>query len=403
MATQEHLPEVLPNPPPGHPEPSGKKTPPAGGVSGLGRLAAQMAQWTTRGLLCAVIVVACVGFGRQVLQWWAEESPPPSKPTGIEDPLAGIGEENRLHIFRFANAPWELRRQIVVGDAKKAFRQLKAICAQATANVPAGSAVAGPQEQRFLQILRHQEPVERGVGWAVYAFRENVPLVVGIQNTSSASNANPNGGDRYNYKWELPLSGGKAFSVPEACPVSEESNFFPTDRTMNTPKGGKIERKAPPFFSEGSSEVAPSFPRVVSWGLGIPNGPDRWTLYVVVATSGESRVSGGEEIPIPPEGILICSLGVPQGGQITLFGGPPRPETWKNFYQTYFLTHGGTLRTPWQQEGSRWRAQFLWRGGGKLSSGRVSPPKKVEIAFGPQTNDWWSGLIWIWAEESAGN
>jgi hypothetical protein len=130
---------------------------------------------------------------------------------------------------------------------------------------------------------------------------------------------------------------------------------------------------------------------------------------------------------------------VVHGAEITLFQGPPRPETWKTFYETFFRTHGGQQIGTWTEQANRWQGRFLWpvwnhcQNSGASRPGQddtlhgvrspngvsrsdsalpqantdASPSNKgtlrankiVEIYFGPETPDTWNGLIWIWAEQ----
>ncbi|HOM17202.1 MAG TPA: hypothetical protein PLQ00_07730 [Thermoguttaceae bacterium] len=359
---------------------------------GWGRLAARIAQWTTRGLLCAIIAAASVGFGRQVLRWWYEETPESGKAAFLTDPLAGLGEEERVHVFRFGDAPWEFRRQVILGDARRAFDRLKTECAQATAACQTSGPEPSAQQRQFLERLKDRAPVAKGTGWAVYAFYESVPLVVGVRERDHFSTPPSEEKNQPARKEE------KNPSFPASSALTPN---IPLPTKTENPKG-KTGEKAPPLPSPSESEVAQQPLNVVSWGFGIPSGEGRWTLYTLVAVSsvGGGPQGVGEGIPIPPESTLMYSLGLIQGPALTLFRGPPRPETWKSFYETYFRTHGGRQLGVWQQQGVRWRSRFLWPGASEPEAAQAgsSREKIVEISFGPDAADTWTGLIWIWAE-----
>ncbi|MCS7306397.1 MAG: hypothetical protein NZ602_14975 [Thermoguttaceae bacterium] len=369
-------------------EASGKS--PAQG--GWGRLAAQIAQWTTRGILCAIVLVACVGFGRQVLQWWYENTPEHGKSTLSLDPLNGLGEQDRLHVFRFPDLPWEFRRQVVVGDTKRALDLLKSECAQATANCHTLLPLSGPEEKRFLETLRDRSPLAQGVGWAVYGFQESIPLVVGVRENV--------------YVGKCPSIEGKFSPIKNVqnpfSPGNSSVLHSPPVRVNHAPdKPAQPIQNLPLDSISTPSELAPSGQSVVCWGFGIPHGVEKWTLYILVAIQPTNLIDleEGDRIPIPPETHLLYSLGVVRGPRLILFRGPPRPETWKSFYETFFRTHGGQQLGCWVQLANRWRGRFQWLSQTQTAGSKSSEsPKIVEIYFGPDTSDTWNGLIWIWAQ-----
>src|SRR5688572_15129356 len=47
-------------------------------TGGYGCLARRIGGWTANLLATAIVVVACLGLGRQILMWWNEVSPPPA-------------------------------------------------------------------------------------------------------------------------------------------------------------------------------------------------------------------------------------------------------------------------------------------------------------------------------------
>ncbi len=359
---------------------------------GWRRLAARIAQWTTRGLLCGIVLAACVGFGRQILQWWYENPPEEGKSLLLADPLAGLGDEERLHVFRFRDLPWEFRRQVIRGDARKAFDRLKAECVQATANYQASPPPPAGQEKRFLETLQHRSSVAQGAGWKVYAFHESLPLVVGIRE-------NDQGG-------KSPSTEGQSSIKKDAEKIPPQQGECPENIPSSILDNHTTKRDHPP--KKSSLEPLPATPDVVSiirtvvcWGFGLPLGENRWSLYILIPDSSgkTSNLGGREVIPIPPETHLLYSLGVIQGGWITFFQGPPRPETWKLFYETFFRTHGGQQIGPWIQQANRWQGRFQWDTETPPASSPHSRSKKiVEIYFGPDTSDTWNGLIWIWAQ-----
>ena len=67
----------------------------------FGSLARRISTYTTRGILCAGVVVAGVAFGRQVMLWWGVESLPLGE-TGGETAIDALGDPGRPHTGRQA-------------------------------------------------------------------------------------------------------------------------------------------------------------------------------------------------------------------------------------------------------------------------------------------------------------
>lgn len=366
---------------------------------GFARVALRVAHWTTRGFLCAVIAVVSVGFGRQVLQWWQQEEPEPGRATLLEGPLAGLGEPNRLHLVQFGQNPWKFHQMVMYGDVSSAIERLKTECVRATAECHNIPMPRGVEEKQFLESLKERSPAAEGPGWAVYAFHEGVPLVVGIRKPASLSSVN----QAEEAKTYAALGGDPQLlsSSPPGevgSPPGEAGENGLPGVSKNTLKEEHKEAKARGRPTQAQTEVAFHPPGVVSWGFGIPHGPGQWTLYILVAvSSGAAGASGAARIPLPPEATLICSLEVLQGGGVILFRGPPRPETWKGFYESYFRAEGGKQLEPWHQEAGRWRARFLWSPSPEKGLPEKIPQRTVELYFGPEPTGSWTGLIWIGA------
>ena len=71
------------------------------------------------------VIVASIAFGRQVLHWWHELSPPARKlarPVHMADPFSGAS----LQSIAFGDQSWKMRRQEVRGDIAQAPQRLLA-------------------------------------------------------------------------------------------------------------------------------------------------------------------------------------------------------------------------------------------------------------------------------------
>jgi hypothetical protein len=146
----------------------------------FGQLAKRISTFTTNGLLSAVVLVAGLGFGRQVLVWWADgASSPPGKQSA---PFAGgLGDPARMHVLQFANQPWSLGRQSIGGDKRAATDALRAICREAVATANPPPQPPGPAQRRLLARLEGDDPLEQQAGkWRLYLLDEAFPMIVGV-------------------------------------------------------------------------------------------------------------------------------------------------------------------------------------------------------------------------------
>ena len=146
----------------------------------FGQLAKRISTYTTNGLLSAVVLVAGLGFGRQVLVWWADDasSPPGKQLASVAD---GLGDPARMHVLQFAHQPWSLGRQSISGDKRAATAALRAICREAVATASPPRQPPGPAQRRLLARLEGDDPVEEQAGkWRLYQLDEAFPMVVGV-------------------------------------------------------------------------------------------------------------------------------------------------------------------------------------------------------------------------------
>jgi hypothetical protein len=142
-------------------------------------LAKRITVWTTNSLLTLIVLVAGLGFGRQVLNWWAAgASPSPTVVNSVNDPA-------QIHTFQFGDNSWSLSRRSVTGDKNKAVEQLRVACREALEAGP--SAAALPADDRFLTFLAGSTPVDQKPGkWRLYELNDAFPMTVGVATTSLA-------------------------------------------------------------------------------------------------------------------------------------------------------------------------------------------------------------------------
>ena len=264
-------------------------------------LAKRIASWTTKSLLSAMVLVAGLGVGRQVLKWWSDgsrESAPLPTPFQQDD---GLGDASRVHILQFGDQCWSIRRQTVVGRVADAAGALRAACRETIAGAqPAGSQPT-EAERQFLAKLGRQRPVEEKPGeWQLFQWNEDVPMLVGVR------------------PW------------PPSSPVGAGT----------------------PLAEPGR--------RVVLWGLAIPAEPGNWTLMAFQPEAGtDSSRDVFPEIPLPPDAKRLISIRVAGGGSVTAFTALEVPEAWSQFYDRWAARQGWTSAEGWQRTAAGRNVEYV--------------------------------------------
>ncbi len=269
--------------------------------TGLGSTAQRIVSWTSRGLLTAIVIVASLAFGRQVLHWWKAEpvSPSPSlaiSPQPIGDPLSSGGPQ----ALQFGDQSWTMRRQEVAGDSAQAQAALIAAARAAMPDYRLPSNPADAAEKKLLAQLEGQKPLAAEPGkWSVYAWNNEFPAMVGVL----------------------------------------EANISPSE----------------------SSQLELGKRRVVLWGMAMLVGARAWTIYLFEPMSG-SRSAASAEVPLPPGAKLILAMGSSGSGRIEAFHWDGLQASAsglaKQFYEEWFPAHGWSAERPWQAEGDSWQAGY---------------------------------------------
>ncbi len=313
---------------------------------GYAALAKRISVWTTKGLLSAMVLVAGVGFGRQVLIWWGNDD----APTPQLLPAELLGDPGQPHSIRFGDAAWSLHRRSISGDRDEAVAQLRAECREllraiyrlsqnvaqpppAVQNLPGQPGAAVPQT--IMAHLSGSTPVDREPGkWRLYEFHETFPMAVGVARPSTSP------------------------SEPE----------------------------------NGQADLAQLGYRAIMWAIAAPAGANQWTLCVFrSADSPMGEESGLVEVPIPPGCRRTLSIRAVGGGGIVAFGGPDRLDRWKRFHDDWFANQGWRQSVHWRSAGKAWYAKYLapdYIGGA------------VEVRFGPDDQGGLSGLLMITPRQS---
>ncbi len=264
--------------------------------AGLVRLARRISAWTTRGLLSAIILVAGLGFGRQVLRWWSEDARAPAPTPGLPDRLrpADPAGPSRLGV---GPKGWLVVQHLAVGSRAQALAALRAECRRLTPVAPIPADAPGPAEHRLLETLAVRHPVDESPGqWQLYELDGPAALVAGT-------------------------------------------------RSCAAPEAGEVSR------------VAWTGQRVVTWGIAVPQ-PDRgWTLYAFhAATTSRAPEDDAVELPLPAGSHQSMSIHVPGGPALVRFAGNEPAEAWKAHFDSWFAGMGWPAG-KWQREGPRWQCR----------------------------------------------
>ena len=319
----------------------GEPAPPS---AGLGALAARIAAWTTNGLVTAMVLVAGLGFGRQVLRWWAEgEEPPP--PLTAADPFA----DGTVRL-QFAEQPWGIAREQVAGPRESAVAALRRLVAEETSRVaegwagdarstsdartpegPAGRGDIPAEEVLLLERLASSEPAAEGAGWALFELEGVIPMAVGLVG-----------------QWPWP-------AAPSGSLVGEPDE---------------------------AASVALARPHVVTWGIGMPSGERSWAVYAFRAHSGPSKDTGVGAVPAPPGGRRLAALESADGGRWTVFSAQPggvsaSVAAWQGYFEQWFTGQGWHRQGPWREGPAGRQGRFV-RGGDLSRSVGVHISASVE-------------------------
>lgn len=305
------------------------------------KLAGRISAVTTKCLLSALVLVAGLGFGRQVLRWWDSDGQGPAAVSQPGQTAAALGDPARLHVIQFADQAWSLRRQAISGSKEAAATALRARCRQMLRRTRLPEDNPQQAEIDFLCRLATCRPVEQQEGkWQLYQLDEAFPIVVGTQATRGE---------------------GRGARV-------EGSNPYP---------------------------LSPTPYRVVTWGLAVPGAPDAWTLYTFQPESpSDGRFDALSQIPLPPECRRILSVRVVGGGVIVAFEGPRQAKITTDFYDRWFARHDWKAARKWRQSGSGWYARY--------TAPEQQPAVSAEVRFNADLRGRCRGLLVILPSSSGG-
>jgi hypothetical protein len=148
-------------------------------------LARRISGWTTNLLATAIVLVAGLGLGWQVLAWWHEKPPAvagSAELTSASLPLIGDSSE-----FWTTHGPLKIER--VSGGQEVAVAAMRAFCREIDVGdgtpthfvrAPVPATLGGPGEQRFVAKLQDETPLEEAGDLALYQPRGQTVMVVAV-------------------------------------------------------------------------------------------------------------------------------------------------------------------------------------------------------------------------------
>jgi hypothetical protein len=282
----------------------------------FGAVGRRIASWTSSLLISAIILVAGLASGRQILHWWRDDPLREKSPLDPRD-AALADDAGAWRGVEVGGQPWAMRVCSVVGDRAAAEKELRAACKAAIPSAEWPREPTPRAEQTLLDHLGAHTLIEKSdAGWELHALRDALPMVAVVRREAS------------------PLR--SAASEQALGPAAS----------------------APPRATAGVSESRQPVPCVGIWGLALPAGPKSWTAYVFLPTNSEgpSRGNAPTDIPLPPGATKSLAFSSTSGGVVVSFRGPgpAQPEVWKRTFDRW-LTDGGWLAPEgWRASGDGW-------------------------------------------------
>lgn len=230
-----------------------------------------------------------------------------------------LGKEDAAQLLSFGDLPFAFVQRRLSGDKAAAFAELRTICARSAKDGAAPPGNAGPAETKMLARLPKMKPAGGVPG-----------------------------------QWAVYQLDGPLLMVAVVRPPPSETG-----------------------------QVAAAAPRVVSWGLGVPQGDDEWTLFVYSADRQQAGPRPATaSLPTPPNSRRSMSLSTEDGAALIGFVGSGQISDWREFYTDWFDDHGWSVEAAWRRHSSQWLGRF------------GNPESRVEIQISPQ-QDYLTGMITI--------
>jgi hypothetical protein len=325
--------ESLPQPSP-HPQPLSRKERGDTQAASFGKLAKRIAGITSNSLCTAIVLVAALGIGRQILRWWSADAPRQSASPQNFEFTGGLGDPSRLHLLQFGRQKWSMARREFQGSQAGAAEQLRRDCREQIETAASPLEKPTPEQTKLLETLAKMPAIDSEPRhWQLFApDRENELILVGVK---------------------PPLKEADSLGATAGSPSSAQP---PTK--SNT--AGQASSGTPQSDSVGVPESGDNNPsQVVLWGIGLPKGNDVWSLLLFIPSSGGSdSIPLLPDIPLPPKCRKILAVQAVKGGAMVGFSGPGEPASWREHFEISFARGGWKPIFPWQCTASAWYAQY---------------------------------------------
>lgn len=321
--------------------PAGKGTQPKRRQpTGLAAVARKLSRRTTDLLAIALVLVAGLGLGWQVIDWWlTDPADVLSHRDGLEsllgDPRTGGTEPVFL---KFGTQSSLLRREAVEGTRRDARTALLGIGKRTAETARPPNRPPSEAERQLLQHLETRSPAAERPG-----------------------------------RWRVDISDG------------------PLQLMVAT------RRFAARSDDPGADSASGDRGRMVCWGLAFPAAPETWVVYSfeparpdAAADSGPGKgASAPLDVPRPPGSRRLLAVRSPSGGTLTGFEGAGSAKSWRAFWNDWFERQGGTAVQPWSSAKTGWKASFRHPAGAR-----------IEIYLVPSGTGVWTGLIHVSPQRS---
>ncbi len=208
-------------------------------------LAKRISAWTTNSLLTLLILVAGLGFGQQVLRWWAEDASASS--ITVDHPTSPF------QTLQFSNNAWSIGRRSVIGDKQTAVEQLRIACRELLEKAPT---LEKTPSQKGLDFLAGLTPVDQKPGkWRLYELQDAFPMAVGVNAKEDCA-----------VVWGL------------AMPVGDQQWTLSTFQMGNSRSEGQIKGEVPlPPGGSQTLAMSTSDGRIVAFSG--PNRSEDWKKF----------------------------------------------------------------------------------------------------------------------------
>jgi hypothetical protein len=281
----------------------------------MARVGRVLAGRTTDLLGIAIVLIAGLTMGRQIIEWWQTD------PTKHTTPLNGgqlsplnWGHNGASVSLEFGDHPCAIVRRTFHGSNVNALSVLRADCRELLDRPDPPQRPLDASERTMLDQLAQITPDEEEPGtWQLYQIADAFGVVIGTRNFA----------DRGSQK---------------------------TDATSDNHPSSTIQH--PPRFSR----------RVVCWGFAFPFSKDEWVLYTFHSASTSGPATNQPTPPLPPESRRVLSLRDERGGSIFSLTGVGQAADWSRFYDAWFAGQKWKRDADWQQVGQVRQARFRRHG-----------------------------------------